>query len=46
MSVGPNGTYDLAQWDDWTKLPKGYAALASWVVGVPCLTAGISQVWW
>ncbi|KAL7409200.1 permease for cytosine/purines, uracil, thiamine, allantoin-domain-containing protein [Mrakia frigida] len=46
MSVGLNGTYNLKDWDNWKKLPIGYAAMASWVVGIPCVVAGISQHWW
>jgi purine-cytosine permease-like protein len=43
MTVGRNGTYDLRAWDDWRRLPLGYAAVGSWVVGVPCTTAGIGK---
>ncbi|CED85544.1 60s ribosomal protein L34 [Phaffia rhodozyma] len=46
ITVGQGGTYDLTGWSDKKKLPIGYAAIASWVVGVPAVTAGISQLWW
>jgi purine-cytosine permease-like protein len=32
MSTGQNGTYNLKHWDDPSKLPIGYAAVAAWVV--------------
>lgn len=43
---GPNPTYNLRIWDDAKRLPIGYAAVFSWAVGIPAITAGISQVWW
>lgn len=46
VSAGAKGTYDLRIWDNRSKLPVGYAALLSWVVGIPCVTAGMAQTWW
>lgn len=40
------GTYDVRFWDRRAKLPVGYAAMISWAVGVPCITAGMAQTWW
>lgn len=41
-----SGTYDVRFWDRRAKLPVGYAAMLSWAVGIPCITAGMAQTWW
>jgi hypothetical protein len=40
------GTYDVRFWDRRAKLPIGHAAMLSWAVGIPCITAGMAQTWW
>ncbi|KAI5454614.1 hypothetical protein NCC49_003507 [Naganishia albida] len=39
-------TYPVAIWNDRSKLPVGYAAIAGMCCAVPIITAGMSQAWW
>ncbi|KAJ9108757.1 hypothetical protein QFC21_000077 [Naganishia friedmannii] len=39
-------TYPVAIWNDRSRLPVGYAAIAAMCCAVPIITAGMSQAWW